>query len=144
MSYDNWGTNDDQKHYSDVIMSALASQITGVSIVHSRANQRTDQSPASLAFMRGIRRWPMNSPHKRQVTSNAATFPFDNVIMVGSMYTGSALQKLKATGISTYGRRVFLCADVTLKILTDTLCFLTCNPLKCPTWFNVQNHSGMN
>ena len=56
--------------YSNVVMSAMASQITGVSIVYSTvrsgADQRTHQSFASLAFMRGIHRWPVNSPHKGQ------------------------------------------------------------------------------
>ena len=38
------------------------------------------QSSASLAFVRGIRRWPVNSPHKRPVTRKM--FPFDDVIMI--------------------------------------------------------------
>ena len=54
--------------YSDVIISAMASQITCVSIVYSAvcsdADQRKHQSSASLAFVRGIHRWPVNSPHK--------------------------------------------------------------------------------
>ena len=48
-------------HYSDVIMSVMMSQITGVSIVcstvDSDADQRKHQSSASLAFVRGIHRW---------------------------------------------------------------------------------------
>ena len=51
-----------QFHYSDVIMSALASQITGVSIVYSpvlsSAYQRKHQSPASLVFVKVIHRSP--------------------------------------------------------------------------------------
>ena len=70
-------------HYSDVIMSTKASRITGVSIVYSTicsgANQRKHQSSASLAFVRGIHRWPMNSPHKGSVTWKM--YPFDDVIM---------------------------------------------------------------
>ena len=58
-------------NYSDVIMSAMASQITGVSIVYSTvcsgADQRKHQSSASLAFLRGIHWWPVNSPHKGPV-----------------------------------------------------------------------------
>ena len=50
-------------HYSDVIMSAMASQITGVSIVCSAffscADLRKHQSFASLAFVRGIHRRPV-------------------------------------------------------------------------------------
>ena len=48
-------------HYSDVIMSAMASQITGLTIVDSTvcsgADQRKHQSSASLAFVRGTDRW---------------------------------------------------------------------------------------
>ena len=60
-----------RKHrYSDVIMSTTASQITGVSFVYSTVcsgiDQRKHQSSASLAFVRGIHRSPVNSPHKGQ------------------------------------------------------------------------------
>ena len=43
------------------------------------ADQRKHQSSASLAFVRGIHRRPVNSPHKRPVTRKM--FPFDEVIM---------------------------------------------------------------
>ena len=70
-------------HYSDVIMSTMAYQITGVSIVYSivgsGVDQRKHQSYASLAFERGIHRWPVNSPHKKPVTRKM--FSFDDVIM---------------------------------------------------------------
>ena len=70
-------------HYDDVIMSAIASQITSLtivySIVYSDADQRKHQSSASLAFVRGIHRGPVNSPHKWPVTRK--TFPSDDVIM---------------------------------------------------------------
>ena len=69
--------------YTDVIMRAMASPITGVSIVYSAVYSGTDerkhQSSASLAFVRGIHRWPVNSPHKGPVTRKM--FPFDDVIM---------------------------------------------------------------
>ena len=67
-------------------MSAMASQITSVSIVFSIvgsgavADQRKHQSPASMAFVRGIHRWPVNSPHKGPVTRKM--FPFDDVIIL--------------------------------------------------------------
>ena len=71
------------KHYNDVIMSAVASQITGASIIWSivgpGADQNNLQSSASLAFVRGIHRWPVNSPHNRPVTRKM--FPFDDVTM---------------------------------------------------------------
>ena len=53
-------------------MGAIASQITSLtivcSIVYSDADQRKHQSSASLAFVRGIHRSPVNSPHKWPVT----------------------------------------------------------------------------
>ena len=70
-------------HYNDVIMGVIASQITSLSIVYSivysDADQRKQQSSASLAFVRGIHREPVNSPHKKPVTRKM--FPFDDVIM---------------------------------------------------------------
>ena len=69
--------------YNDVIMGAMASQITSLtivySIVYSGAHQRKHQSSASLAFVRGIHRSPVNSPHKGPVMLKM--FPFDDVIM---------------------------------------------------------------
>ena len=59
-------------HYYDIIMSAMPSQITGISIVCSTlgsvGDQRKHQSSASLTLVRAIHRWPVNSPHKRPVT----------------------------------------------------------------------------
>ena len=55
-------------HYSDVIMSVVAPQITSLTIVYSTvysgADQRKHQSSASLAFVRGIYWSPVNSPYK--------------------------------------------------------------------------------
>ena len=75
-------------HYSDVIMSVMASQITNVSIVCSTVCSSTDQwkqeSYASLAFVSGIHhRWPIYFPHKGPVIRKI--FPFDNVIMIPVM-----------------------------------------------------------
>ena len=70
-------------HYTDVIMGTRASQITSLtlvySIVYSDAIQRKHRSFASLGFVRGIHRGPVNSPHKWPVTRKM--FPFDDVIM---------------------------------------------------------------
>ena len=56
-----------QWHSTDVIMSAMASQITSLMIVcstvYSGVDQRKHQSSASLAFVRGIHRGPVNSTH---------------------------------------------------------------------------------
>ena len=69
-------------HYSDVIMSSMASQITSLAIIYSTVysgvDQRKHQSSASLAFVWGIHRWPVNFPHKGPVTRKM--LPFDDVI----------------------------------------------------------------
>ena len=49
------------------------------STVYSGGDQRKHQNSSSLAFVRGIHRWPVNSPHKWPVTREM--FPFDDVIM---------------------------------------------------------------
>ena len=77
-------------HYCDVIMNTIASQITSLTIlyltVNSGTDQRKHQSSASLAFVRGIHRRPVNSPHKGPVTRKM--FPFDDVIMMSyRLYT---------------------------------------------------------
>ena len=78
-------------HYNDAIIGVIASQITSLkivySIVYSDADQRKHQSSASLAFVRGIHRGPVNSPHKWPATRKM--FPFDDVIMLGWVSEGN-------------------------------------------------------
>ena len=61
-----------ETHYSDVILRAMASPITGVSIVcstvYSGADQRKHQSSVSQAFMQRLHQWPVDSHHKGPVT----------------------------------------------------------------------------
>ena len=68
-------------HCGDAIMGTMASHITSLTVVYSTiysgADQRKHQSYASLAFVRGIHRGPVNSPHKWPVTRKM--FPFDDV-----------------------------------------------------------------
>ena len=73
-------------HYRDVIMRAMASQITYVSIDYSTVflgpGERKHQSLASLAFVKGIHRWPVNSPQKAQwwrslCQTNKSSNPYD-------------------------------------------------------------------
>ena len=70
-------------HYCDFIMDSMACQISSLTFVcsnvYSDADQRKHQSSASLAFVWGIHRGPVNSPHKGPVTRKM--FPFDDVIM---------------------------------------------------------------
>ena len=64
-------------------MGTIASHITNLTIVYSTvyagADQRKHQSSATLAFVQGIYRGPVNSTHKWPVTLKM--FPFDDVIM---------------------------------------------------------------
>ena len=75
-------------HCNGVIMGTMAPQITSLTIVRSTvdsdADQSKHQSSASMAFVRGIHRGPVNSPHKWPVTHKI--FPFDDVIMQSQRY----------------------------------------------------------
>ena len=79
-------------------MGTIASQIISptivYSIVYSDADQRKHQSSASLAFVRGVRRGPVNSPHKWPLTRKM--FPFDDVIMLTDAVTTSFVNTHKS------------------------------------------------
>ena len=87
-----------QFHYSDVIMTTIASLITSLTIVYSTvysdADQRKHQSPASLAFVWGIHRRPVNSPHKWPVTRKM--FPFDDEFVFLWWPTSTILKTAKS------------------------------------------------
>ena len=110
----------DTPHYSDVIIGAMASQMTGVSIgcstVCSASDQRLHQSSASLAFVRGIHWWPVNSPHKGPVTRNM--FLFDGVIMI-SPYPGASCGYLIWVYLKKNKRHVVL-------LVWSMFCFRPC------------------
>ena len=65
--------------------------------VYSYADQRKHQIFASLAFVRGLHRSPVNSPHKGPVTRKM--LPFDDVIMMKKSMTctGSYFPVVKAS-----------------------------------------------
>ena len=71
-------------HYSDVIMSAMTSQITGVPIVFVKRLFRRRIKKSSTLRVTGlceeIHRWSTDSPHKRPVTREM--FSFDDVIIM--------------------------------------------------------------
>ena len=116
-------------HYHDIIMGTMASQITSPTIVYSTVysgtDQRKHQSSASLAFVREIHRWPVNSPHKEPVTR--IMFPFHDVIMTSfpqikfhNGYTGM----IRNPGITVIGIRLDKCLSQlhkTLGTYTDWL-----------------------
>ena len=110
-------------HYGDVVMGVIAPQITSLTIVYSTvysdADQRKHQSSASLAFVRGIHRGPVNSPHKWPVTRKM--FPFDDVIMwcSDSVYT----QDWNSEGENMFNCTSEIHDDVFLKDLSLILSF---------------------
>ena len=88
------------RHYNDVIMGAIASQLNSLTIVYSIvywvADQRKHQRSASLAFVWGIHRGPVNSPPKWPVTRKM--FPFDDVITHWSRVTHMCVSSLTIIG----------------------------------------------
>ena len=72
------------KHYNDVIMGAMASQITSLPIVYSTVYSfRRRSKKKSKLCVTGLcawnSPWPVNSPHKWAIMRKM--FPFDDVIM---------------------------------------------------------------
>ena len=89
-------------------MSAMTYQITGVSLVYSTvcsgSDKKKHQSSVSLAFVRGIHRWPVNSPHKGPVTRKM--IPFDDAIMWFNTHgaeAGTLREKYVYTMIPRFG-----------------------------------------
>ena len=111
----------------------MASQITSLTIVYSNvysgSDQRKHQSSVSLAFVRGIHRWPVNSPHNGPVTRKM--FPFDDVIMLCTIFTTSF--------VSVFIKRcqppipvlkvVYLEASLTLSVSANIIHFTHYGPL---------------
>ena len=100
-------------HYSDVVIGAIASQITSLTVVYSGTYQRKHQSSASLAFVRGIHRWPVNSSHKGSVTRKI--YPFDDTMCYGYVptdFTADLWVYSRGTGASM---RLTRCQDNTLR-----------------------------
>ena len=77
------------------------------STVYSGIDERKHQSSASLAFVREIHQWPVNSPHKGPVTQKM--FPFDDVIMFwrcsyGDLLFGTIRDKSTLRRATSIGR----------------------------------------
>ena len=83
-------------------MSVMMSEITGISFVYSTlcsgTDERKHQSSTSLAFVRGIHRWPGNSLHKGPVMLKM--FPFDDFIMDKSKMVQAIAWQTVAAAIS--------------------------------------------
>ena len=73
-----------------------------------RKSKKTSNS-ASVAFVRGIHRWPVNSPHKGPVTRKM--FPFDDVIMIFEIIMADSdlliIDIMPAKDIATQGRCLY-------------------------------------
>ena len=86
------------------------------STVYSDADQRKHQSSASLAFVMGIHRSPVNSPHKGPVTRKI----FDDVIvafMKWPLVCGTNQSDVITNAISkTVTKRVFNCNSFPAKM----------------------------
>ena len=70
-------------HYHDVIIGAIASRISSLTIVYSDADQR-----------------PVNSPHKWPVTRKM--LPFDDVIMTYMRHSASMSKHIKRSLLTNY------------------------------------------
>ena len=77
----------------------MAPEITSLPVVYlavySGVDQRKHQSSASLAFVWGIHRGPVNSTHKWPVTRK--NFPFDDVIMSTDLWCPGWPENLRAS-----------------------------------------------
>ena len=111
-------------------MGAMASQITSLTIfysaVYSGADQRKHQSSASLAFVRGIHRSPVNSPLKWPVTRKI--FPFDDVIMVDWPYIAGGHNHIQQ--LFTVAVEPFLQYSLDIDIAAHGFCAIYHGPMQ--------------
>ena len=107
-------------------MSAMASQITSLTRLFTHAFiqaqiKEKNQSSASLAFVRGIHQWPVNSPHKK--ASNA-----ENVSIWwrhNDQFAHDTLTWLQLSGIFLRRSLGTRSTDTVLLILRSDLNYLT-------------------
>ena len=120
-------------HYNDVMMGAMASQITNFTIVYStvysRHRWKKYQSSASLASVRGIHLWPVKSPQKWPVTRKM--YPFDDVIM--SERHMASLGHNESMMVSTYKSP----KEDEIKPIIWLLAYR-----KCTAWFSLFEYGG--
>ena len=115
-------------------MGTVASQFTSLTIVYttvySDADQSKHQSSASLAFVWGIHRGPVNSPHKWPVTRKM--FPFDDVIMNTRNFISEAVWSLTTKSSEACSYMIALIfdkcvgsigAEAPVKFQSDTITF---------------------
>ena len=91
-------------------MSTMASQITRLTMVYSTVylgvDQKKHQSSASLGLVRGIHRWPVNSPHKGPVTRKIfPVYDIDKLIRDKMSLQIEANDSLAATFVAWNGKK---------------------------------------
>ena len=108
-------------------MSAVASQITSLIIVYSTVYSGTDQSKhqssATLAFVRGIHRSPVNSPLKGP--GMRKMFPFDDVIMCMFLPVSSMSCLIHVTAV-LYICYTILCYKETFNCSSSLMWYCCC------------------
>ena len=119
-------------HYSYARRSAVAGQITDVSIVYSNFCSGADQKKPSKQAPRHW--WSVNSPHKGTVTRKM--FPFDDVNM----------DALGPIPLKIYGQKYIFCFNLRLKYISVHVTILhmhwqvnCCDICKIVIWPNHQN-----
>ena len=103
-----------QRHYNDVIMTMIASQITSLTVVYSTvysdANQRKHESSASLAFVWGIHRdrWiPRTKGQLRGKCFHLMTSLWQGHFTLHIVNTPCLLMMASAAIVLTRFRRIF-------------------------------------
>ena len=86
----------------------------------ARKYQRKYQSSASLAFVRGIHRGPVNSPHKWPVTRKMV--PFDDVIMNHGVWIRTSIQLYFMYYIFAITKRYRQCMSIHYRHSYDLIC----------------------
>ena len=90
----------------------MASQVTRITIVYSiicsGVDKKKHQSSTSLAFVRGVHRWPVISAHRGSVTRKM--FPYHDVIMMAAD-AGHTMFNIK---MPSYQYRKSHCGDKTI------------------------------
>ena len=140
-------------HYGDVIMGAIASQITSPTIVYSTvysdADERKHQSSASLSFVRGIHRGPVIYSRLNHITFCDVVFHIQiggcgahwlNILHHSSKWHQISIMASKIYETST--RRVKICVSFSTGplITTALLCAsLTCTRT-CPHYVRYVRH----
>ena len=104
-----------RSHYCDVIMSVMASQIAGISIVCSTvgscADQRKHQSSESQAFVRRVHWWLVDSPHKWPVTRKMfhwMTSSYETMKSQRTFHTSPSRARYGVPSVSIYMKYIVL------------------------------------